>query len=218
MDGWCRQVEHVDSEQEVPNWFRQIGATDPPRFVGDKGKQGPPDWVIRYEGNTIAVEVTLLRDEKKGWPRAMEMGIENKLCELVEKVSWEHGSPLAWQVSCEYAPEQPRRTMRTGKWATGDHDHDGDRKSPDALLMREPLVHRDEDPEPVVGREAHQFSVRAPSPTHLLHRARSERLGERRREPPWNGFVQQHLHLASPTSCAVTRASSLTACSLLTVG
>ena len=38
-------------------------------------------------------------------------------------------------------------------------------------------VHRDEDPEPVVGREAHQFSVRAPSPTHLLHRARSERLG-----------------------------------------
>ena len=116
MDGWCRRVEHVDSEQVVPNWFRQIGATDP-CFVGDKGKQGPPDWVIHYEGNTIAVEVTLLRDETKGWPRAMEIGIENKLCELVEKVSREHGSPLAWHVLCEYAPEQPRRTMRTGKWA-----------------------------------------------------------------------------------------------------
>ena len=115
MDGWCRRVEHVDSEQVVPNWFRQIGATNP-RFVGDKGKQGPPDWVIRYEGNTIAVEVTLLRDEQNGWPRAVEMGIEDKLCELVEQVSREHGSPLAWQVWCEYAPEQPRRTMRAGKW------------------------------------------------------------------------------------------------------
>lgn len=115
MGGWCRRVVHIDSEQVVPNWFRQIGATDP-RFVGDKGKQGPPDWVIRYEGNTIAVEVTLLRDEQNGWPRAVEMGIEDKLCELVEKVSREHDSPLAWQVWCEYAPEQPRRTMRAGKW------------------------------------------------------------------------------------------------------
>ena len=81
---WCRRVEHVDSEQVVV-WFRQIGATDL-RFVGDKGEQGPPDWEIRYKGNTIAVEVTLLRDETEGWPRATEMGIEDRLCELVEKV------------------------------------------------------------------------------------------------------------------------------------
>jgi hypothetical protein len=115
MGGWCRRVEHVDSEQVVRNWFRQIGATDP-RFVGDKGEQGPPDWVIRYEGNTIAVEVRLLRDEQNGWPRHVEMGIEDKLCKLVEQVSREHGSPLAWQVWCEYAPEQPRRTMKASKW------------------------------------------------------------------------------------------------------
>ena len=97
MDRWCRRIEHVDSEQVVRSWFRQIGATDL-RFVGDKGKQGPPDWVINYRGDTIAVEVTLLRDEKNGWPRAVEMAVENKLCELVEKVSREHGSPVAWQV------------------------------------------------------------------------------------------------------------------------
>ena len=115
MDGWFRRVEHVDSEQVVLNWFQQIGATDP-CFVGDKGKQGPPDWVVRYAGNTISVEVTLLRDEQNGWPRAVEMGIEDKLCELVEKVSREHGSPLAWQVWCEYAPEQPRRTVRADRW------------------------------------------------------------------------------------------------------
>ena len=55
--------------------------------------------------------------------------------------------------------------------ATGDHNDDGDRQFPDVLLMREALVHRDEDIEPVVRREAQQSSVRAPSPVHLLHRA-----------------------------------------------
>lgn len=115
MDGWCRRIEHVDSEQIVRSWFRQIGATDL-RFVGDKRKQGPPDWVINYRGDTIAVEVTLLRDEKSGWRRDVEVAVENKLCELVEKVSHEHGSPLAWQVLCEYAPKQPPRTMGAGKW------------------------------------------------------------------------------------------------------
>ena len=49
--------------------------------------------------------------------------------------------------------------------ATGDHDDDGDRKIPDALLIRETLVRRDEDIEPVVGREAQQLSVAAPSGT-----------------------------------------------------
>ena len=44
------------------------------------------------------------------------MAVENKLCELVEKVSREHGSPVAWQVLCEYAPKQPARTMGAGKW------------------------------------------------------------------------------------------------------
>ena len=63
--------------------------------------------------------------------------------------------------------------------ATGDHDDDGDRKVSDALLIREPLVHRDEDIEPVVSREAQQLSVGASGPTHLLHCARFERLGER---------------------------------------
>lgn len=115
MDRWCTRVEHVDSEQVVRNWFRQIGATDP-CFVGEKGKQGPPDWVINYRGHTIAVEVTLLHDEKNGWTRAREIGVEETLRGLVERVSCEHGSPLAWQVSCEYDPEQPPRTMRTGKW------------------------------------------------------------------------------------------------------
>ena len=70
----------------------------------------------------------------------------------------------------------------------------------------------------MVRRKAQQLSVRAPGPAHLLNRARPERLGKLSGEPPWNGFVQQQLHRASPTSCAVARSSTPTACSLVTVG
>ena len=120
MEGWCRQVMHVDSEHVVGAWLRQIGATDR-RPVGKKRKgekqtQGPPDWLVNYGGETIAVEVTLVRDNKDGWPRDMEMAVEKKLCELVEQASLEHGSPLAWQVVCEYAPELPAEMMGTGTW------------------------------------------------------------------------------------------------------
>ncbi len=61
-------------------------------------------------------------------------------------------------------------------------------------------------------------SAAAGGARRLMLTSCSERLGKRRRKPPWNGFVQQHLHRASPTSCAVTRSSRPTACSLVTVG
>ena len=119
-DDWCRRVTQVDSEQVVGGWLRQIGATDRrpvgKRRKGEKQNQGPPDWVINYRGGTIAVEVTLLRSEKNDWSRRMEIGVENSLCELVKKVSLEYGSPLTWHVVCEYAPEQPPKTMGVGKW------------------------------------------------------------------------------------------------------
>ena len=101
---------------------------------------------------------------------------------------------------------------------TGNHDGDWNRKVLDVLLICEPLINRDKGVETMIHREPQQLPVRASRPTHLLHRARSKRIGKCRREPPWHGFVQQHPHGASPTSFAVTRSSSSTACALDTVG
>ena len=47
-----------------------------------------------------------------------------------------------------------KRSQLLQSGASRDHDDDGDRKIPDVLLIRETLVHRDEDIEPVVRREA----------------------------------------------------------------
>ena len=115
MDRWCRRIPHVDSEQVVSNWFRQIGATDP-CHVGQSENQGPPDWVINYSGHTIAVEVTLLHNKKEGWSRTVEISVEDKLCRFVERVTSEHGSPLIWQVECEYDPNPSTEPMKPGKW------------------------------------------------------------------------------------------------------
>ena len=48
-----------DSEITTGAWLDQIGATK--EYIGLDGP-GPPDYVIQYEGDTIAVEATLLCD------------------------------------------------------------------------------------------------------------------------------------------------------------
>ena len=58
-----------DSEIPVEEWLRQIGATNI-RYTGGLS-QGPPDFVIEYCGEEIAVEVTLLHDVE-GWGRTTE--------------------------------------------------------------------------------------------------------------------------------------------------
>ncbi len=48
-----------ESEVSVGEWLEQIGATAI-EFVGDKCDEGPPDYLIEYDRETIAVEVTRL--------------------------------------------------------------------------------------------------------------------------------------------------------------
>ena len=115
MDRWCQYREFPDSEEVLGDWLRQIGATEL-CHMGGKSSPGPPDWVINYKDHTIAVEVTLLPDKQNRWPHKKEIGVERRLCRLVEKVSREHDSPLRWLVQCEYDPKQPPSAMGRGKW------------------------------------------------------------------------------------------------------
>ena len=86
--------------------------------------------------------------------------------------------------------------------AVGDHDDDGDRQIPDVLLIPEALVHRDEDIEPVVRREARQVPVRASGPAHLAAPCMSGTIrGNADAKPPRNGLIQQNPHGRSQAVC-----------------
>ena len=58
-----------DSEQIVLPWFKQIGMVDL-RHVGNE--PGPPDFVSRYHGECVAVEVTRLLPSE-GWGLTKEL-------------------------------------------------------------------------------------------------------------------------------------------------
>lgn len=72
------------SEKPVGQWLEQIGATHI-RYEGAKRKEGPPDFVVTYEGNEIAVEVTLLHDNE-GWSRERKEAFHSELRAYIEEV------------------------------------------------------------------------------------------------------------------------------------
>lgn len=99
------------SEKSIGEWLDQIGATK--RFVGRDG-EGPPDWEIRYRGDKIGVEVTLLQDSK-GWGKTGEKGFERELGRLIEEESKESGQN--WHARCEYDRREPRPpSKKDGAW------------------------------------------------------------------------------------------------------
>ncbi len=97
-----------DSEITTGVWLDQIGATK--EYVGCDGP-GPPDYVIQYEGDTIAVEATLLCDPQ-GWGMTKEIAVEESLRRLIHAVSAEGEDMPRWHATCEYdqrVPGPPKR-------------------------------------------------------------------------------------------------------------
>ena len=102
------------SEVPVREWLKQIGATDI-RYVGDG--DGPPDFLVKYREEEIAVEVTLLHDSD-GWSRtekhAFEQELGHLLGHLIEEVSKEENAPR-WHSRCEYDSREPHPPRRNCK-------------------------------------------------------------------------------------------------------
>ena len=92
-----------DSEITTGAWLDQIGATK--EYIGRDGP-GPPDYVIQYEGDTIAVEATLLCDPQ-GWGMKKEIAFEESLRRLIHAVSAEGEDMPRWHATCEYDPRVP---------------------------------------------------------------------------------------------------------------
>ena len=93
-----------DSEITTGAWLDQIGATK--EYVGRDGP-GPPDYVIQYEGDTVAVESTRLCDPQ-GWGMTKEIAFEETLRRLIDEVSAEGADMPRWHAICEYDPRVPR--------------------------------------------------------------------------------------------------------------
>ena len=101
-----------DSEQIVRPWFKQIGMVD----LKHVGKEpGPPDFVGRYDGDRIAVEVTRLLPSD-GWGLTKERAFAARLRALVARIYREIPDGPRWNVLCEYDPAQPCPSPRSTEW------------------------------------------------------------------------------------------------------
>lgn len=98
------------SEVQAEDWLGRVA--DEVRFVGDD--EGPPDFVVRFDGKEVAVEVTRMLDGE-GWPREKRIAFERNLESVIQSVKDEAGAPR-WHVRCEYDPVEPRPPKPKGKW------------------------------------------------------------------------------------------------------
>lgn len=87
----------------------QIGAADI-RFVGDQ--HGPPDFEAKYRNESIAVEVTRIK-ERIGWRREVELAFAKQLEGFIEETTNGTRDCPRWHASCEY---DPRETGSPGKY------------------------------------------------------------------------------------------------------
>lgn len=98
------------SELQAEDWLASVA--DEVRFVGDG--EGPPDFVVRFGGKEVAVEVTRMLDGE-GWRPKHRMGFERALESVVKSVRDEAGAPR-WHVRCQYDPRELRPPKPRGEW------------------------------------------------------------------------------------------------------
>ena len=99
------------SEIPIMEWLTQIRAENV-QYVGSKDQDGPPDWVIEYEGETVAIEVCLLHNSP-GWGKTREVAFERELAKLIEEEESVPGAKARqWHVRCEYDPRVSKSSIR----------------------------------------------------------------------------------------------------------
>ena len=101
------------SEIWIEDWLKEIGAENV-QYVGSKDQDGPPDWVIVYEGKTVAVEVSLLHDSE-GWGKTSEVAFGQELAKLIKEESGRGATAPQWHARCEYDPRESKSSIRNQK-------------------------------------------------------------------------------------------------------
>ena len=98
------------SEIAIGEWLKQIRAENV-KYVGSKDQDGPPDWVIEYKGDKVAIEVCLLHDPA-GWGKTSEAAFERELAKLIQEESIREAKAPQWHVRCEYDPRESKSSIR----------------------------------------------------------------------------------------------------------
>lgn len=106
-----KKVGARGSEVQAEDWLTRVASNV--RYVGEG--EGPPDFVVRFDGKEVAVEVTRTLDGE-GWPPEQRIAFERKLKAVIQSVKDEPGTPR-WHVRCEYDPEEPRPPKPNGRWS-----------------------------------------------------------------------------------------------------
>ncbi|MDD9979841.1 MAG: hypothetical protein OXU81_00515 [Gammaproteobacteria bacterium] len=76
---------------------------------------GPPDFVGRYDGEYIVVEVTRVLPSE-GWGLTKEQAFAARLRTLAAQVYREAPNGPRWHIQCEYDPAQPCPPPRSANW------------------------------------------------------------------------------------------------------
>lgn len=105
-----KEVAPHGSELQAEDWLASVASNV--RFVGDG--EGPPDFVVLFDGKEVAVEVTRMLDGE-GWPPEQRIAFERNLEAVIQSLKDEPCTPR-WHVRCEYDPEEPRPPKPNGKW------------------------------------------------------------------------------------------------------
>ena len=103
-----------DSEISVEEWLQQVGATEI-CFSGGSRKEGPPDFIVEYAGEEIAIEVCLLHD-RKGWEKTREIAFRKEVEKLIAEESKKTEGAPRWHPRIEYDPRQPESSISDRKW------------------------------------------------------------------------------------------------------
>ena len=98
------------SELQAMDWLADVAGHV--RFVGNG--EGPPDFVVRFGGKEVAVEVTRMLDGE-GWQPKQRKAFERNLESVIQSVKNESGAPR-WHVFYQYDPTEPRPPRPRGEW------------------------------------------------------------------------------------------------------
>lgn len=106
-----------DSEEFIGRWFCEVGL--PCKHVGGDASEGPPDWEVTHDGETIGVEAVYLPkpESSRELPYGVEHSIAGNLGRILQEQLDDSERLRSWNLHCEYSRRDlDRFTSRGADW------------------------------------------------------------------------------------------------------